>query len=248
MDIIFSAVSIEDSPEDAIRLHDALADVPKFRYDGNATTYAQGRELIRRVRPDLLFLDIDLPDANGLEVVNEIRSMVDWPMQIVFYTVHDSYVIDALRNAAYDYLVKPLRPEELLASLDRFAQAYNERLLGHGSRKPEVENIIMINTIQGYQQIRLCDVGYLKHIPHSKYWCVHLADGSVQTLKKETSAPTILSMHRDFAQVNQSQIINLRYLGILRRESCSLLPPFDNVEIAVSRNYLPALQSRMLFI
>lgn len=252
MDFIFSVLSIEDSLDDAASLRDTLAGMPSFRYAGNAPTYERGRELILRHHPDLLFLDIDLPDANGLEVVNDIRLLATWPMKIVFYTVHDNYVIEALRNAAYDYLIKPLRHEELHALLDRFTNDHNERYMRYGSRQmadglPD-DSIIMVNTIQGYQQIRLTDVVYLKHVPRTKYWRLYMADETVQTLKKETSAPTILSMHRQFAQVNQSQIINLRYLGILRRDSCTLLPPFDGVRVDVSRNYLPALQSRMLFI
>lgn len=253
MDFIFSAVSIEDNPEDAARLQGALREAPSYHYAGNATTFAQGCELIQRVHPDLLFLDIDLPDANGLEKVSELRALVTWPMQIVFYTVHDNFAIEALRNAAFDYLIKPLRPQELQDLLQRFAQGYNERFQTMGSTMADRsdsarESIVMINSIQGYQQIRLTDVVYLWHIPHTKYWRVHLSDGSTQTLKKETSAQTILSMHGDFAQVNQSQIINLSYLSVLRRDSCTLLPPFDGVEVPVSRSFLPALMDRMRFI
>ena len=69
----------------------------------------KGKKLIAKVQPDLLFLDVELPDMTGMELLQEIRDSVSWNMRIVFYTAYDKYMIQAIREAAFDYLLKPFR-------------------------------------------------------------------------------------------------------------------------------------------
>ena len=107
MEISFSVLSIEDVAADKELIRQHLAAHPNFRYVGNATTLAEGKKLLASCRPDLLILDIDLPDGNSMEHLDEIRGLCDWPMRIVFHTVYDNYVIQAIRQQAFDYLIKP---------------------------------------------------------------------------------------------------------------------------------------------
>ena len=75
-----------------------------------------------KVQPDLLFLDVEMPDMTGLELLQEIRDYVSWNMRVVFYTAYDKYMIQAIREAAFDYLLKPFDERDLKEILTRFTQ------------------------------------------------------------------------------------------------------------------------------
>lgn len=252
MDYLFKTISIEDSADDAARLAAGLARSTAFKYEGNAPSFAAGKDLIARVHPDLIFLDIDLPDANGIDSVAELRQVAKWPMQIVFYTVYDNYLLSAIRAAAFDYLLKPLKEEDLAVMLRRFEKEYANRSYAATPQRSRPSGqgnpILMINTIVGYKQLRVEEVVYADHAVGSRLWKLYLADGSAQTLRKGTSAGDILSMSSSFVQLNQSQILNLRYLGILKKDCCTLLPPYEEVELSVSRAYIAQLQAHLLFV
>lgn len=266
MEISFSVLSIEDTQADADAIRRHISFNPHFRYIGNAPTLELGMNLLTKFRPDLLILDIDLPDGNSIDRLKEIRDRCDWPLQIVFHTVYDNYVIQAIRQQAFDYLIKPFLPEEMSDMLRRVEEAFRKNLFAHypGVDRSEVSSpsrilrgessddalstTVMVSNGDGFRRIDLAQVVYFEHIPKSKYWRLFLPDGSNYTLRKESSNADILPMNPNFVQLSQSAIINLDYLGVLKKDTVTLLPPFENVQIVVSRNFLPGLQSRLLFI
>ena len=71
----------------------------------------------------LLFLDVELPDMLGMDAAVRLRRVTDWNMHIVFYTAYDKYLIDALRNFAFDFLLKPVDSAELDIVVDRILSA-----------------------------------------------------------------------------------------------------------------------------
>ena len=71
-------------------------------------------EAIGRIKPDLIFLDIEMPSMNGFELLEQFTSI---PFSIVFTTSYDQYAIKAIRFSALDYLLKPIDPKELVAAM-----------------------------------------------------------------------------------------------------------------------------------
>ena len=94
----------------------------RFYLEGTARNGRKGKKLIMKVQPDLLFLDVEMPDMTGLELLQEIRDYVSWNMRVVFYTAYDKYMIQAIREAAFDYLLKPFDEQDLKEILTRFTQ------------------------------------------------------------------------------------------------------------------------------
>ena len=117
-------VAIVDDDEVALEnLSFELGKDARFFLKGTARNGKQGKKLIAKVQPDLLFLDVELPDMTGMELLQEIRDSVSWNMRIVFYTAYDKYMIQAIREAAFDYLLKPFEEQELRDILARFCRA-----------------------------------------------------------------------------------------------------------------------------
>lgn len=95
--------------------------------EGVARNGKAGIRLIEKEHPDLLFLDVELPDMLGMDVAIKVHEMQNWNMHIIFYTAYNKYLIDALRNYAFDFLLKPVDPQELAVALERLQTADGEK-------------------------------------------------------------------------------------------------------------------------
>ena len=116
-------VAIVDDDEVALEnLSFELGKDARFSLKGTARNGKQGKKLIAKVQPDLLFLDVEMPDMTGMELLQEIRGSVSWNMRIVFYTAYDKYMVQAIREAAFDYLLKPFEEQEFRDILARFVE------------------------------------------------------------------------------------------------------------------------------
>ena len=114
----------------------------RFSLEGTARNGRKGKKLIMKVQPDLLFLDVEMPDMTGLELLQEIRDYVSWNMRVVFYTAYDKYMIQAIREAAFDYLLKPFRFEDLEECIRKV------RLKVHKADTPLEEQILFSKELQ----------------------------------------------------------------------------------------------------
>ena len=95
----------------------ALADLLETKYDmevlGCALCGLDGLAMVNRYQPDVLFLDVQLPDVNGLDFLDKLSGFVHRRCQVVMYTAYDEYILTAFRKQAFDVLLKPINPQEL---------------------------------------------------------------------------------------------------------------------------------------
>lgn len=101
-----------------------FADVEVVGYGSNGL---EAVDLVLKLEPDLVFLDVQMPGMNGLSVVRQLRDKgVDLP-HIVFATAYDQYAVEAFRVEAMDYLLKPVERDRLAATLERARRAIQEK-------------------------------------------------------------------------------------------------------------------------
>ena len=108
----YKAVVVDDEPVCIENLKKSLVAYPEVLLAGEARTAAEGSLLILNEQPDLLFLDVELPGMSGVELLQDLQHRISWDMRVVFYTSHQKYWLDALRQSAFDYLLKPYLPDE----------------------------------------------------------------------------------------------------------------------------------------
>lgn len=146
MSVSHTLVMIEDDPLVAQVNLGYLAGRPEYRVLGVAQTVQAGRTLLRQHRPDLLLLDVYLPDGSGLDLLTEARA-AGWVQDVILLTAaRDAASVQAaLSGGAADFLIKPFTRERLSAALDtvqarrdamrggerEFTQGALDRLLGH---------------------------------------------------------------------------------------------------------------------
>ena len=112
---------VDDEPLARLRLRTLLAEHADFAVVGECGDGREAMDAIARARPDLLFLDVQMAEVNGLEVARAVEhaSAAAGPLAIVFVTAFDQYAVRAFEVSALDYLLKPFDEERFVATLDR---------------------------------------------------------------------------------------------------------------------------------
>ncbi|MHB1330297.1 MAG: LytR/AlgR family response regulator transcription factor, partial [Gemmatimonadales bacterium] len=117
------AVVVDDEPTSRDVVRTLLAEHPRIVLVGEAGNGRGAVELVRRTRPDLLFLDIQMPDADGFSVLSELGAEV--PRGVVFVTAHDEHAVRAFEVYALDYLLKPFGRPRFAAAVARALERLN---------------------------------------------------------------------------------------------------------------------------
>ena len=111
------AVVVDDEPAAREAISTLIADEPAVRVVADASNGKEAVEVVRRLRPDLLFLDVQMPDMDGFQVLETLGS--DAPRGVVFVTAHDEHAIRAFEVHALDYLLKPFGRPRFRAAVSR---------------------------------------------------------------------------------------------------------------------------------
>jgi two-component system, LytTR family, response regulator len=107
---LYRTLIVDDEPPARLRLNNLLANYPTvFEIIGEAQNEKQALELIHQMKPDLIFLDIQMPDMSGFEL---LQQLTQFPL-VVFCTAFDEYALKAFETNSVDYLLKPVKAERL---------------------------------------------------------------------------------------------------------------------------------------
>jgi two-component system LytT family response regulator len=218
----------------------------------------QAASLIIETRPDLVFMDVEMPGKTGFDVLRDLRNEQPIDTQVIFYTAYEKYVLQALREAAFDFLLKPAKYAEICLVLNRYMAANQAppnpcNQLNHkiDVLLPQFGQRILLPTSTGYRFVYHEEILLFRHdtsLFSKASWSVVLTDKTVLRLKSSTNATDICKQLHDinFFQVNQSAILNLRYLCAIDASTkrCVLIHPFDKEQVVLSRNAYDDLRKR----
>jgi two-component system LytT family response regulator len=116
------AILVDDERPARVNLRALLAEHPEIEIVAEATDAEEAQERIEAERPDVVFLDVQMPGGGGFQLLERLRD----PPAIVFVTGHDDYAIRAFEVNAADYLLKPVRPERLAQTIARLRRQGSE--------------------------------------------------------------------------------------------------------------------------
>lgn len=242
------AVIVDDEEAAIDNLCFELKKYPWISMDGVAHNGKSGIRLIEKEHPELLFLDVELPDMLGMDVAIKVREIQNWDMHIIFYTAYNKYLIDALRSYAFDFLLKPVDSEELSKALGRLRGAdgmkNSTNFLTNNGREGE-KSFMVVTPMGDLRVLRVSEIGYFRYVSDRKIWEVALTNGSFIPLKRNTRAEQLCAYDEAFVQIHQSYIINMNYLLMVQGGQCVMYPPFNEVdELQVSKKYRKEMMER----
>ena len=249
-------VVIDDNKEFTFHLREHLSFFSEIVLVGEANKYEKAKKLLTFEKPDLVFLDIEMPYKNGFELLREVRA-AGGSFTVIFCTAYDKYILQALRESALDYILKPIVHDELKEAIDRYKRdkqrtKISEVQISHFQRLPGLPEMAALPTGTGIKFIdKNCIVAFQckKESGRKKpAWTVILNDFSQFKLRTGITAKEICDIMNPgrFILINQSVIVNLSYMAAIEFKSreCILIPPYDELKFVVSRSQLTELREK----
>jgi len=224
-----NAVAIDDEPLALEIIRDFCTRIPEVTLLASFDNAVAGRQFIETHQPDLLFLDIHMPDINGLELVNSLS----WRPALIFTTAYKEFALEGFELEAVDYLLKPF-------SLERFEKAIHKaKRFAVPGNQPEQADSLFVYAEYRMIKIKFEDILYIESL--DDYIRIHLKTGrpvlTLLSLKKvaEKLPPGFMRIHR-------SCIVSLKQVDSFLGRKLRLL---TGRELPVGETYLPALQQWM---
>lgn len=178
---------------------------------GEAENGIDGRKLINEVHPDLVFLDVNMPEMNGLEM---LESIPDRNFYVIFLTAYGEYTIQAIRAGAVDYLMKPLMKSELIQAINRVSKYIEEKRSAekrhiHEANKSET-NKIMVSHSKGFTLIDFNEIIMLE--ASGNYTDFYLTDNRKIIASKTLKDYESILDKTMFFRVSRSALVNLNHI------------------------------------
>lgn len=244
---------IDDDEEFVFVLKEHLGFFPEIQLQGCASKYNQSKTLLLKEELDLVFIDIEMPVKSGFDLLEEARRSRKQMFSVVFYTAFDKYMLQGLRESAFDYMLKPVKPEDLKIVIDRFKQKRKtEQPVYFVPPSHGFTDIISLPTPIGLRFLDKNNIILLQctkeQVQDKPGWKAILTDMSEVKLRTGTTAKEIIELmgKKKFIQINQSAILNLNFLGSIefKTRDCQLIPPFNGLKLTASRTHLYELRNK----
>lgn len=259
-------IIVDDEKKAADALANKLNTYDETELVGIAYNGMDGLKQLEEKQPDLMFLDVELPDISGIEFLERIDGMSDGRCRIVMYTAHGRYMLPAFRNKAFDYLLKPIDDNELRmiirrACIDRRPNKPHSEATATGNnnsnntlgvldndgitKRNDGKFLVYTNAVD-FRLIDIRDIGIFTYNHELRVWEMTIAGKEKPIrLKRNVNSDMILDLNEALVRVSQKHIINLGYLIEVANNTCHFYPPFNKLtDVKVGRLFRKKLIDR----
>lgn len=209
------AIIIDDEP----RIRQGLAIMirthcPDVTLAGEADGVNSGFHEINRLQPDLVFLDVQMEDGTGFDLLEKFEKI---DFHIIFVTAYQEYAIKAFKFSAIDYLLKPLDPEELVGALERLRNILETEqelrvtnlLSNLNEHRPE-EKKIVLRTSEKFHFVKISEIIYCEG--GGNYTTFYLEGGNKVIISKSLKEYEEILSEYSFFRPHKSFLVNMSFL------------------------------------
>lgn len=234
--MIIKCLTLDDEPLALSKMASYISKTPFLELTGACRSGYEAGELISKTRVDLIFIDINMPDMNGLDFVRTLHTKP----QIIFTTAFSEYAIEGFKLDAIDYLLKPIGYPEFLKAANK-ARNYFETIAHDRKKDADNKEYLFIKSDYKMARIAVHDIIYIEGM--REYVRIHLNSGkplmplmTLRVLEEQLPADRFMRVHRSYI-VNLEKIITVEHNRIV----------FDGkVYVPVSEQYKEAFQKFLI--
>ncbi|MCZ4409834.1 LytTR family DNA-binding domain-containing protein [Cryomorphaceae bacterium 1068] len=184
---------------------------------------------IRNSAPDLLFLDMELGDGKGFDVLQAIGEI---SFEVIITTAHETYMLEAIKHSALDYLLKPVEKQELREAFRRFEKRIAQKVPKVDQQSVKSNKLVIPNQ-EGLILVEIEDI--LRLESDGPYTTLHLAGGQKKVSSKNLGFYEESLKHHSFFRVHHSHVVNLNHVANYVRGEGGHVVLSDKSIVAVSR-------------
>ena len=231
------AVIVDDEQPARRQMLDRLAAHPGIVIVGEADRVKSAADLIRKAKPDVIFLDVQMPDGTGFALLPLIDD-VDPPPAVVFVTAYDKYALKAFGANALDYLTKPVRASRLALTIDRLWKqpAQSEPAPDAAAGPLELRDLVLLRE---KTSMRMVEAGEICAVEaEADYTRIHLAGGHTMLMRKRMAQWEQELPAPPFQKISRRLLLNIpRIKSIAAHDRESAEIQFEGTEktVTVSR-------------
>ena len=219
----YTTVIVEDEAPSRRLLKELLAAYTSFIHlSGEAADGANAITLINSQKPDLVFLDIQLPDMLGFEVLKRL----DYKPYVIFTTAYDEYALNAFDALSIDYLLKPLKEDRIKTAINKLG-LFTDGTAHHpiwnnieplmtGLQPKKEPTTLSVKKGNKYTLVQLADIAYFE--ASDKYTFVHTANGQ-KLFCDHMLAVLEEKLPPDFVRIQKSYIVNKQKIAEIHKYS-----------------------------
>ncbi|HET9745803.1 MAG TPA: LytTR family DNA-binding domain-containing protein [Chitinophagaceae bacterium] len=205
------------------------------------TSPIEGKALIEQHKPDLVFLDIEMPGMTGIDL---IRSLHNPNFHVVFVTAYDAYAVEAFELSAIDYLLKPLGADKVERVINKIKENIRKQQLFMNEQLQQLEKIFKMNTNANENKIGvgMADKIVFVNIPdilyceaQGNYTNVILYDGRKIVASKTLGEFESQFANKNFFRIHHSYIINMNRVKEFQRHEGGYVMMENNIKLEVSQ-------------
>ncbi|MFN8310884.1 MAG: LytTR family DNA-binding domain-containing protein [Chitinophagales bacterium] len=231
-------IIVEDEPEAATHLMNQLGKCSSaLRVAGICRSVKEAVKTIPAENPDLVFMDIELPDGNGFDVVTQLQHLA---LKVVFTTGHNGYAIKAFRHNAIDYLLKPVREEELREAIEKAKVPFEDEV----THRKKMELMIQSLKISDFSKIVIPSMDSFEFL--DKKDIILCSAESNYTYITTTGQPQLITTYLlkkveelltepNFFRVHKSFLININFVRKLNKGENGTVVMQNGTEVPLSR-------------
>lgn len=234
--------------DDEIRARETIRQMlksccPNVNITGEADSVASGFEIINKIKPDAVFLDIQMNDGTGFDLLKKFPSI---NFKFVVVTAFEEFAIKAFKFSAIDYLLKPVDPVDLVNAVEKLQETQlsdeinqNFKTFIENLQAPEGKpNKIILRSTDSVDVVDIEKV--IRCESQSNYTNFHLADGTRILVSKTLKEYDDLLSSSGFLRVHQSHLVNIKFIKLYKRfpESHILLTNNTYIPVAVRKREL----------
>ncbi|HVF96494.1 MAG TPA: LytTR family DNA-binding domain-containing protein [Flavisolibacter sp.] len=234
------AILIDDEPDGILTLQKMLQrHCPQVTVAASCHNAASAQEAIAALKPDVIFLDIQMPGKSGLDLLQEVTAK---DFEVIFVTAYNEYMLQALQFSAADYLLKPVDEDRLVEAVQRAESRLQEGkketqsaalLHNLGKTGNPAEMRLCLPTFKGFIVLKLEEILYCE--AERSYTIFHLVNGKPVTVSKPLLDYETLLKDTSFLRVHKTFLINLLHVKEYQRGEGGTVVMSNGALIDISR-------------
>ena len=243
------AIIIDDDKRAIDDLADKLKECSDVELMATTSDASFGLKMLKTEIPDLLFLDVEMPEMSGIDFLKEMERMNIW-CHVIVTTSYSIHMLPAFRHDAFDFRTKPIDVAELKTAIERVRKDLDSprrtTVADEGQAKSGF--LLCYTNTEDFQLVNVSNIGLFRYNGDVRSWEVVIANQKLPVkLKRDVTNKDLLALDSRFIQVSQKFIVNINCLLKVRDNICVFNPPFESIDyVKVGRLYRKRLVDRFL--